>query len=224
MHKIAEWLLLQKEKNPNFSMMAEERVPVARDLSHFANFVAHFTGDMEVRFLLACPRYLTREKHEYGVKTLHAELLKIFVGVHGAYETCYDMKARAFLSLEKSTNDAPPVQHHSQRCRRDRFVLTVREPNTDVPFTGKSFMMNIVRKNLMVPGVVEATSRATKRAYETTTDKTNSIHMFDEIPLEILGIDEHGLQKGTGDEMIKTAITEQKLKTQVRSSLTLRKH
>lgn len=84
--KNAQWLVQNMEESASrgeaFSLMLEERI-VDPDLSAFGNFLADFMNTIEV---------------SYGVKTAHAEVMKIYFGVHSAYWVNKSMKINFLLS------------------------------------------------------------------------------------------------------------------------------
>ncbi len=75
--EMARWIQAQG------SMVDPLRAPLDTELSYFGNFVAQSMLDLE---------------EAYGIKAMHAEVFKVWVGVHGAYQMAKTMKTNFLFS------------------------------------------------------------------------------------------------------------------------------
>ncbi len=79
--------------------------------------------------------------------------------------------------------------------------------------TGKSFVGWLLRFHLLPAHMLEMASRSTKRAFETSTDKKHYAYYSDEFQNDALGVNQYGETVGTGDPVMKEAITNQLIVT-----------
>lgn len=75
--------------------------------------------------------------------------------------------------------------------------------------TGKSFIQEVLERELTIQGTVTKVSHATECAFKTTSDFMYTTMMYDEMPNKMLGMTPDGKPDGTGDPFLKSLLTEQ---------------
>jgi len=114
----------------------------------------------------------------YGVRNLHSTTYLMYLAAMGPYRCAMEMNSHMVLSGAAAV--------------------------------GKSFVGWLLRHHLLPPHMIELATRQTKRANETSNNasKKHCAYYSDELSDEFLGIDANGRMKGTGDPMMKAAMSD----------------
>jgi hypothetical protein len=79
---------------------------------------------------------------------------------------------------------------------------------------GKSYVMDLLKLHLLPAFMVNAASRFTKCAFQTSTDKVHDLYVSDEFDNDLIGLDRFGRTVGTGDPIFKALMTSQEVTVQ----------